>query len=258
MLPQVVALEKLQEGKLTDHCHAGRSLSVQPYQPPSGQISSPSKLLMKCVSIEEMAVCHHKGLCYHCNENWMVGHHCKPHIQLFIADGDADSDPTPNSDFSLDSQALSPFTGDTPQLSLNAMLGMPTLVTFCFYDRINHHRVTILVDGDSTHNFVQNRVAKFLDLPTTLIPTFRVVVGYDGILYCTSVCSQVPLVIQGHTFTPNLYTLTLNGATIILGIQWLTQLGPVTTNYTTLSMSFYHLGLPTHFHVDVPFHPASA
>lgn len=35
-------------------------------------------------------------------------------------------------------------------------------------------------------------------------------------------------------------------------------LGPITTNYSTLTMTFSYLGQPISLHVDVPFQPATA
>lgn len=66
-----------------------------------------------------------------------------------------------------DSSSLEIFLGANPQLSLNALVGMPTLETFQVYGLINHHRVTILVDKESTHTFIQSHVATFLDLPSS-------------------------------------------------------------------------------------------
>lgn len=68
-------------------------------------------------------------------------------------------DPTPGTS-SIDDVA-DPFL---PQISLNAMSGLPTLETFCVYGTVQNTRLTVLVDNESTHNFVQTHVAKFLGL----------------------------------------------------------------------------------------------
>lgn len=77
------------------------------------------------------------------------------------------------------------------------------------------------MDGGSTHNFVQSRVAKFLSLPTTPTPALRVMVGNDHTLDCDTLSLQVPLRIQGHEFSLDLYHLPICGADIVLGVQWL-------------------------------------
>lgn len=60
--------------------------------------------------------------------------------------------------------------------------------------------MVILVDGGSTHNFIQTRVAKFLALPSSLTATLRVMVGNGHTLDYDTLSSQVPLSIQGHDF----------------------------------------------------------
>ncbi|MCI36261.1 hypothetical protein A2U01_0057483, partial [Trifolium medium] len=51
--------------------------------------------------------------------------------------------------------------GDTHHLSLNAMNGFASVGTIRFQGYINGHPVQVLIDGGSTDNFLQPRVAKF-------------------------------------------------------------------------------------------------
>lgn len=157
------------------------------------------------------------GLYYHCEEKWVQGHHCKPHLQLFIADEDndvLDENPT----LVLNHTSLSSPDLPTPQLSLNAPAGMPAPKTIHVYGTINHHCVLILVDGGSTHNFIRSRVAKFLGLPTTSTPLLHVMVGNGTMMDCTSSCPQVSVEIHDHRFVVDLYALPLSGTNLVLGV----------------------------------------
>lgn len=200
-----------------------------------------------------------KGLCYHCDEKWSPGHRCHPRIHLLIAADDAN---LPLSSEPLESppptSPLTPLEESSPLLSLNALPGMRAPETFRVYDTVHRHQLTILVDGGSTYNFVQLRVAKFLSLPLTPVTLLPVMVGDDGVIHCTRRYPQVTIDIQGHQFTTDLFGLPLSGADLVLGVQWLQGLGPITTDYTSLSMTFTHMGLPVHLIADVPITPPSA
>ena len=80
-------------------------------------------------------------------------------------------------------------------------------------------------------------------------------VGNGSILECQQHYADNPLILQGHSFTVTLHLLPISDADILLGIDWLQQLGPVVTDYTTLSMKFHHLGSPVELRVDVQTEP---
>jgi len=131
---------------------------------------------------------------------------------------------------------------------------MPAPKTFKFFGTIAHHYVIILIDSGSMHNFVQSQAAKFLNLPSTLC----VMVGNGSTLDFDTSCPQIPIDIQGHTFTIDLFSLPLSGADIVFKVQWLKLLGPITTDYVTLTMTFSYLGQPISLQADVPFKPTIA
>lgn len=155
-LPQAVELARLQEDKLLDRRRGPWPPSLPPpplvSKPLTPSASLPSKLLLKRLTTEEMALRQDQGLCYHCEEKWSHGHRCKPHLHLLIADEDPDSPADP---FSLDPPSVSsqdPLL--VPQISMNAMEGTLAPQTFRLRGVIRHHQVIILIDGGNTHNFI--------------------------------------------------------------------------------------------------------
>jgi len=138
---------------------------------------------------------------------------------LLIADEDDDSITT----------SLSPILnfapeGFSPQLSLNALVGMPTSETMRLFDTINNHQVLIFVDSGSTHNFIQSRITKFLALQSALTPPVKVLVGNDTTMDYDTSCPQIPMLIQGHRFMVDFFALPHSGADVALGVQWLCEL----------------------------------
>ena len=77
-------------------------------------------------------------------------------------------------------------------------------------------------------------------------------VGNGSILEYNNTSPQVNMDIQGHRFTLDLFHLPLSGVDIVLGVQWLKSLGPVTTDYDSLTMSYIHLRQTIHLFVMYP------
>ncbi|KAH1248203.1 hypothetical protein GmHk_06G017937 [Glycine max] len=116
-----------------------------------------------------MASRHDKGLCYNCDEKWSTSHRCKGHVLFLITDP---SEP-PDHPLALSSPTLEPDPDPLPEpeksptspyISIHALAGLPATDTFWVFGTIRHVRLTILVDNDNTHNFIQPWVAKFLNL----------------------------------------------------------------------------------------------
>ena len=81
-------------------------------------------------------------------------------------------------------------------------------------------------------------MAKYLQLPLTATPPLQVTVGNGTTIPCNQLCQRTALQIQGQTFYVDLHVLPISGADIVLGVQWLRQLGPILTNYDNLTMQF--------------------
>lgn len=96
----------------------------------------------------------------------------------------------------------------------------------------------VLVDGGSTHNFIPKHVAVHLSLaiPTSL--NFHVMIESGDTMSCVGMCSEVPLLLDGHQFVVDLFVLPICGADVVLGAQWLATLGPVLMDYKALTLSF--------------------
>jgi len=61
-------------------------------------------------------------------------------------------------------------------------------------------------------------------------------------LRCDAYCPNVSLKIDSQQFNVDLFVLPLSGADLVLGIQWLKSLGPILTDFETLTMKFIKNG----------------
>ncbi|GAU29612.1 hypothetical protein TSUD_164620 [Trifolium subterraneum] len=252
-LPQAMTLAKLQEDKIEDR----RRLFKTKHQPStiinntshsSSNIpllptpKSPNKVNFRKLSSEEMPDRRQKGLCYNCDETFTRQHKCKGRFFLLIADNDTDLEdpPTPPSTIDTSPPTSPPAIIDPSeaQISFHAMSGtnVPTIIRIPGH--LANHPVTVLIDGGSTHNFIQTRLAKFLGLPSNPANTLKVMVGNGSILNCYGLCASTPLTLHKEKFEVDLYTLPLCGADVVLGVHWLQSIGPVLMDYTSLSLSY--------------------
>lgn len=104
--------------------------------------------------------------------------------------------------------------------------------------QVSKQIVVILIDGGNTHNFVQERLVKNLGLMSQPTQSLRVMVGNGNEVDCHRIFQGITVHVQGRVIIIDLHVLPLCGADIVLGVQWLKSLGPVLTDYNTLTMKF--------------------
>lgn len=102
--------------------------------------------------------------------------------------------------------------------------------------------VKVLIDSGSNNNFINEKVAERLKLKTTSIKGFKVATGSGTYLYCDRKCERANLKIQGLEFNVDLFLLEIKGSNVVLGVQWLIELGTIKTNYRDLTMQFCYQG----------------
>lgn len=104
---------------------------------------------------------------------------------------------------------------------------------------IDSARVTILVDTDSSYDFLHPCITECLHLSLSAIIPFRIYVGNGESIVCSHMSNDTPLIVQETSFMVDLYILHIHGPNVILGMEWLESLGRVTTDYVAKSMGFF-------------------
>ena len=100
----------------------------------------------------------------------------------------------------------------------------------------------LLVDGGSTHNFIQQHLVSQLGLACCATQPLKVMVGNGQQLECQWLCEAISIELQTISVTVDLYVLPIVDANVIIGVQWLKSLGPMLTNYAELTMQFFYNG----------------
>ena len=215
--------------------------------------AKPPPLPLKRLIPEELASRRERDLCFYYDERFTRGHRCASRFFLLVADEEQGNDTPspnianlfPNSDDLADLKTqLNPQLTQHPleppqaQISLHALAGQTAPETLRMVGQIFHRNVVILVDGSSTHNFVQQRLVKSLGLQAETTPTLCMLVGNGNEVECCFLCRDVNVHVQGHAFTVDLHVLPLCNIDVILGVQWLKALSQVLTDYNDLTIKF--------------------
>ena len=192
-----------------------------------------------------------KGQCYSCVQKYNPNHRCRHWFLLLIRAGDDNFD-LANEGEPPDEEE-SAVTGDI--LSLNALAGQVNFRSLRLQGRIGSHTFQVLIDSGSTHNFIKPSVAERAGVAIQPTTQFRVYIENGDFLLCTQFCQQVQLTLQGTEFPMDLFVLPIEGVDIVLGIQWLQQLGRVSHDYSALSMEFSFNGKSIILRGDVSTSP---
>ncbi|KAF5443243.1 hypothetical protein F2P56_035816, partial [Juglans regia] len=183
-----------------------------------------------------------KGLCFHCEEKWHLGHVCKtPKIYLLQPVEQVGDDKGEEVFYDTTDLTDTPpptTTQEGPIITLNALTGTPSPKTMRLYGHIGAASVLILVDTGSTHNFLDPSIVKKTKLQVNNELQLQVQVANGEMVETLGSCNEVVTKIQGARFKIPYFVLPLAGCDGVLGIQWLESLGSINWNFSALSMQF--------------------
>ena len=91
----------------------------------------------------------------------------------------------------------------------------------------------VLVDTGSTHNFLDSTMAKRLNIFTFPMPNMKVMVADGKKIKKVGKGHKVKLKIKNFHLEYPFYTVPLRGVDVVLGIQWLQNLGTYSANHQT-------------------------
>lgn len=107
---------------------------------------------------------------------------------------------------------------------------------------IHGHDFSMLIDLGSTHNIIQPRVAEFLRLPILTTPSFSVMNGNGEHITCHGKCTDVKVSFKKQNFNIPFLVLPIQGANVVLSIQWLSILGSIIADFSVPSIEFTNKG----------------
>lgn len=199
----------------------------------------------KHVSFEEMQERKRKGLCMFCEEPFTPGHQLKHRRAEFLF-LDMEAETEFDEEIALVEQIRDTTISDeddkVPTISVHALNGAPTFNCMRLMGQYEKRKLHILIDPGSTHNFLDIQIAKGLGCSLKPIKPMSVVAA-SGDLVTKYKCSSFAWKMQGYGFKAEIRTLPLGCSDLVLGVQWLSTLGPILWGFLNLRMEFNFNGL---------------
>jgi hypothetical protein len=96
----------------------------------------------------------------------------------------------------------------------------------------------VLINGGASHNFIDSTLLQRRNIPKFEFEGFKVEVAGGSIMPCNKYIPWMKLTLGRNDLVQDFYVMDLPDTNIILGVQWLNMLGPITTNYKTMEMCF--------------------
>lgn len=162
-------------------------------------------------------------------------------MMLVVQEGDYDN-------FVDAAETLEQGPVDEPLAVVNAVIGSQGDSTLRIEGFIKRQRVEILIDTGSTHNVVNTLIARKLRLPLRSDQMLRVSVAGGRTINMDKWCKGLQWSMVGTTFGADFIVLDIGRFDMILGAQWLRQLGKIVLDMDQLSMAFCHQGCSYELH----------
>ena len=127
-------------------------------------------------------------------------------------------------------------------VSLHALAGIRTDNTMLLLVVIQGERLLVLLDTDSTHNFLQGDIMRRLGLQPAGGEHLRITVANGDRLPCAGIARNVPISIEGEAFSITCVGLNLGCFDCILGVDYLCTLGAILWDFEAMMMAFWRDG----------------
>ena len=95
-----------------------------------------------------------------------------------------------------------------------------------------------MVDSGATHNFIDAQLVQRRAIPTDDFEGFSVLVPGDRTMQCMHYVPSLLVTMGTYTLIYHFFVVDIPDTNVILGVQWLTTLGKVTTDWEALKMEW--------------------
>jgi hypothetical protein len=186
-------------------------------------------------------------LCFNCQEPWAPGHKCagkektgKSHYIEVYFDSDNDEDEevkqAHNQGHPTSGEESSQVGAKGPVMAL--MSGFSRYNTFRVRGVLQGHKVTVLIDGRTSHNFIDANMVERRGISIEEFNGFTIVIPGGHQMGCTKWIPKLTITMGNYSMTNDFFMVDVLDTNVVLGIQWLYSIGRYTTNQRTMEMEF--------------------
>lgn len=188
------------------------------------------------LSQAEMSERRAKGLCYYCDEKFTPEHfqkHKKTQLYSLDYEDEGDLEMIWNEE-----EEREQMDREVVQISINAIAGISDYTTMKVKGMHGKRTLYVLIDSESTHNFIDSKIAELLGCKVREAGRAKVAVADGTKINVSGRIDNFKWNFQGTQFMTDFMVIPLGGHDIVLGVQWLSTLGPITWDFQKLEMVF--------------------
>ncbi|KAJ3704209.1 hypothetical protein LUZ61_007914 [Rhynchospora tenuis] len=178
------------------------------------------------------------NLCHKCNERWFYGHQCANKTVHLIKGPNDDNSGEEERNYEDCNEEVEEEQVEEAVISLFNANGAKRVKNMKFKGTIGEIPICVLIDSGSTHSFVNPTVLQDQNFKISRNAPMAVIVANGNKMVTESVCNAMKFSIQGHEFEKDMRILDVQGYDVILGLDWLNDMGSMLIDWNKGSIKF--------------------
>jgi len=183
-----------------------------------------------------------RSLCFYCDEKYTPGHKCTAQVyKLELSPQEVEEKEIEGEMDDISSEPLEESAvayEEVPHISMNAISGMNTYQSMKVMGLFKRHPLHIIIDSGSTHNFLDLSTTKRLGCDVRNTVPLQISFANRNKLISSSMCQDFQWIMNKVEFKTDVMVVPLGSCEMILGVQWLSTLGPILWDFDKLEMRF--------------------
>ena len=182
----------------------------------------PSSKPPKSLTPQKLDESRENRLCFNFDNKYSKGHKCNENKLFYI---DCEEEEPKEEEASKEEATLEEIDEATskeitPTISCHAFAGISTPQTLKIEGYIKK-KVTMLIDFDSTQNFIHCKLAKALNCYVYPTPEFQVMIADGGTINCSGKWHNINLAMDEYVLNSPMIVIPMGGVDVVLGVQCL-------------------------------------